>query len=174
MSAGETLFWTGVILVGVVMVAPRLDRADSPAPPAPVAEPDKRASPPAPASARAGNGFASQELVRSPDGHFYADAQVNGARIRFMIDTGATAVALTAEDAQRAGIQLGHERAVARGVGGLVEVIPVVVDRIAIGALEARQVRAAVVDELEVSLLGQSFLSQVGSVEIRDDRMILR
>ena len=38
----------------------------------------------------------------------------------------------------------------------------------------ARNVRAAVVEDLDVSLLGQSFLSQVGSVEIRDDRMVLR
>ena len=112
--------------------------------------------------------------MRGPDGHFYADAQVNGAPIRFMVDTGATAVALTREDAQRAGLQLGPERSVARGVGGLVEVIPVTIDRITIGGLEARHVRAAVVDDLDVSLLGQSFLSQVDSVEISGDRMVMR
>jgi aspartyl protease family protein len=172
MSAGGTLFWSGVVLIGVALAAPGLRRAEEAPPPS--SQRDKPVAAASPSPSRVGNGQASQELVRSPDGHFYADAQVNGARIEFMVDTGATTVALTREDAQRAGIQLGSERALARGVGGTVEIIPVTVDRIAIGSLEARQVRAAVVDDLEVSLLGQSFLSQVGSVEIRDNRMVLR
>jgi aspartyl protease family protein len=172
MSAGGTLFWSGVVVIAVALSAPGLQSADpAPQPQAPSAEPVAAASS---SPSRVGNGFASQELTRSPDGHFYADAQVNGARIEFMVDTGATIVALTREDAQSAGIALGSERAMVRGVGGAVEVIPVTVDRIAIGALEARNVQAAVVDDLGVSLLGQSFLSRVGSVEIRDDRMVLR
>jgi aspartyl protease family protein len=172
MSWGGTLFWSGVVLVGVALAAPGLQRAESEAP----ATRAERETVPAAAATHPGRagGLAAQELVRAPDGHFYADAQVNGAPIRFMVDTGATAVALTREDAQRAGLQLGPERSVARGVGGLVEVIPVTVDRIALGGLEARHVRAAVVEDLDVSLLGQSFLSQVGSVEIRGDRMVMR
>jgi aspartyl protease family protein len=171
MSWGGTLFWSGVVLVGVALAAPGLQRAESEAPATRPEREPVTASPPPPS--RAG-GLAAQELVRAPDGHFYADGQVNGAPIRFMVDTGATAVALTREDAQRAGLQLGPERSVARGVGGLVEVIPVTIDRIALGGLEARHVRAAVVEDLDVSLLGQSFLSQVGSVEIRGDRMVMR
>ena len=173
MSTGGTLFWSGVVLIGVALAAPGLQRADSEAP-ATRPEGDKRvpSAPVRQASAPAGQ--AGQELVRGPDGHFYADAQVNGAPIHFMVDTGATAVALSREDAQRAGLQLGPERSVARGVGGLVEVIPVTIDRITLGGLEARHVRAAVVDDLDVSLLGQSFLSQVQSVEIHSDRMVMR
>jgi aspartyl protease family protein len=53
-------------------------------------------------------------------------------------------------------------------------VIPVTIDRVAIGPLEARDVRAAVADQLQVSLLGQSYLERVGSVEISGDRMVLR
>jgi aspartyl protease family protein len=127
-----------------------------------------------PPGSSAGNGFASRELVRAGDGHFYADALVNGATIHFMVDTGASMVALTPADAQRAGISLPSERATARSAGGEVTVIPVTVDRIAIGPLEARDVRGAVADQLPISLLGQSFLSQIGSVEIRGDRMVLR
>jgi aspartyl protease family protein len=119
-------------------------------------------------------GPSPRELQRGPDGHFYADAQVNGTTIRFMIDTGASVVVLTPEDAQRAGIQLPGERAVAMGVGGPIEVIPIVLDRIAIGGIEARGVQAAVAETLPVSLLGQSYLQRVGSVEIRGDRMVLR
>ena len=115
-----------------------------------------------------------RQLQRGPDGHFYADAQVNGTTIRFMVDTGASVVVLTGADAQRAGIQLPSRRETAMGVGGPVEVAPVTLDRISIGGIEARGVRAAVADELPVSLLGQSYLQRVSSVEIRGDTMVLR
>ncbi len=171
MSTAGTLFWAGVALIGVVLIAPRLSEVDGPQ----VATADvQRPNPSNAATAPVGNGFASQALQRAADGHFYAEAQVNGARIRFLVDTGASIVALTPADAQRAGITLPSERSSAIGAGGEVEVMPVTLDRIAIGTLSANQVRAAVAPHLPVSLLGQSFLSQVGSVEIRGDRMVLR
>ena len=169
MSAGGTLFWTAVIALGVAMIAPGRKPVA-----APDADPLAVPSPAPPPPATAGNGFASRELARAPDGHFYADAQVNGARIRFLVDTGATMVALTRADAQRAGIALPSERATAIGVGGPVEVMPVTIDRIAVGPLAARQVPGAVAEDLDVSLLGQSFLARVGTVEIQGDRMVLR
>ena len=171
MSAGGTLFWAGVALIGIALIAPELG-PDSETAPAAVESGRKR--PQAAAAPSAGNGFASHELERAGDGHFYAEAQVNGARILFMVDTGASIVALTPADAQRAGIALPSERTQVMGAGGEVEVIPVSIDRIAIGPLAATQVRGAVADRLTVSLLGQSFLSQVDSVEIRGDRMVLR
>ena len=91
-----------------------------------------------------------------------------------MVDTGASVVALTPADAQRAGIALPSERAKAIGAGGEIEIIPVTIERIALGPLEARSVRGAVAAQLPVSLLGQSFLNRVGSVEIRGDTMVLR
>lgn len=169
MSEGSTLVLAAVGLLGIVVLAPSLDRAEAPA-----VAPEQRVAPAPAAPAQAGNGAASRALTRSPDGHFYADAQVNGARIRFMVDTGATMVALTAADAQRAGIALPSERAKAIGAGGEIEIIPVTIERIALGPLEARSVRGAVAARLPVSLLGQSFLNRVGSVEIRGDTMVLR
>lgn len=171
MSWGGTLFWTAALVAGVVLLAPGLERVDtSVAPPAPPPAP----APPA-AAAPAGNGYASAELRRAPDGHFYADAQVNGARVRFLIDTGASLVALTPDDARRAGVTPGSERGVAMAAGGPVETAPVTIDRLAVGPLAAERVRAAVVSEgLPVSLLGQSFLARVGTVEIQGDRMVLR
>ena len=83
-------------------------------------------------------------------------------------------VVLTEADAQRAGIQLPSERALAMGVGGPVEIAPVTLDRIAIGGIEARGVQAAVAEQLPVSLLGQSYLQRLGGVEIRGDIMVLR
>lgn len=172
MSAGSTLAWVGLGLIGVALLAPSLQRAEAPvpAPAEPLAAPALQADP----VSSAGNGAAGRALARSPDGHFYVEAQVNGARIRFIVDTGASMVALTPADAQRAGIALPSERAKAMGAGGEVEIIPVTIDRIAVGPLEARNVRGAVAEQLQVSLLGQTFLSQVGSVEIRGDAMVLR
>ena len=84
-----------------------------------------------------------------------------------MIDTGASIVVLTPADAQRAGIALPDERTTGRAApAARSRSSRSRIERLAIGPLEARDVRGAVADRLPVSLLGQSFLSQVGSVEI--------
>lgn len=174
MSASSNLALAGFIMLGAALLTPALPGKPGDAPgieavPAPDDDGGK-------SGAEAGVPLAAapRELHRAPDGHFYAVAQVNGASIHFMVDTGASIVALTPEDAQRAGIQLSEQRALARGLGGEVEVIPVTIDRLALGGFEARGVRAAVADELPISLLGQNYLSQIGTVEIRGDRMVLR
>jgi len=173
MSTGGNIVWLGVGLIGFAIIAPSF-KAGPPAPEQAVAGKPAASGPAQSASMAAGNGFASRELTRAPDGHFYLDAQVNGAQIHFLVDTGASMVALTAADAQRAGIALPSERALAQGAGGNVEIIPVTIDRIAAGPLEARDVPGAVARELPISLLGQSFLSRVGTVQISGDRMLLR
>jgi aspartyl protease family protein len=170
MSSGGNIVWLGLGLIGVALMAPSFKSG----PPAPHPAEARKPVANGPAAPSAGNGFASREIMRSPDGHFYLDAQVNGARVHFLVDTGASMVALTAADAQRAGIALPSERATAQGAGGAVEIIPVTIDRVAAGPLEARNVDGAVARDLPVSLLGQSFLSRVGNVQISNDRMILR
>src|SRR4030095_12896698 len=57
-----------------------------------------------PKSQRYEAGSGSVTLERSFDGHFYADARVNGATVHFLIDTGATGIALSADDARRDGL----------------------------------------------------------------------
>jgi aspartyl protease family protein len=172
MSSGNVLAFVGAALLGVAVIAPSLKSGHTDALPgndaAPVAAP-RRISATDPVTAPA-----PRELRRGPDGHFYVDAQVNGTTIHVLIDTGASVVVLSRDDAQRAGIQLPAERSMAMGVGGPVEVTPVMLDRVAVGGIEARGVQAAVADDLPVSLLGQSYLQRVGSVEIRGDRMVLR
>lgn len=120
---------------------------------------------------------AAGEIMRAADSHFYVDAQVNGARVRMMVDTGASSVVLTRADAQAAGIPAGAEDFTARGMGagGEIALKPVIIGRIAVGTLAAANVSAMVAqDALPVSLLGQSYLVRVASVEIRGDRMILK
>jgi len=120
---------------------------------------------------------AASEIVRGADSHFYVNAQVNGATIRMLIDTGASIVALTRADALAAGIAAGPGEFSAEGVGvgGTVRLKPVTIDRLAVGSLAANAVPAVVVeDTLPVSLLGQSYLSRLTSVEIKGDRLVLR
>lgn len=167
MSTGNIWAAAGIGLVALALLAPR---AGEQAAPATESAPEAAPAPPAPSSPD----FPGRTLTRAADGHFYVEAQVNGAHVRFIVDTGATMVALTPADAQRAGIALPSERARALGAGGEIEVIPVTIERIALGPLEARNVRGAVAEDLPASLLGQSFLSEIGSVEMRGDRMVLR
>jgi aspartyl protease family protein len=149
-------------------------------PPAPAAAPD------APAASEANHlGVAhstarrSGEVVlqRDANGHFYAEVSTDTGKALMLVDTGATVVALTGNDASMMGVDWnpGDVRPVARGASGDVYGVPVVVERFEVGGIEARGVQAVVVPEdLDISLLGQSFLSKVNRVEVSGDEMVLR
>ena len=131
-----------------------------------------------PQQARAAALVAGTDLIlaRAGDGHFYADVQVDGEAARMLVDTGATVVALTGEDAEAMGIvwDQAQVRPVARGASGTVYGVPVTIERMEVGEFEATGVQAVVVPEgLGISLLGQSFLAQIPKVEIDADRMVL-
>ncbi len=124
-----------------------------------------------------GNGYAETVLERSADGHFYADVMINGAPIRALVDTGASIIALSKEDAQRAGLAFSPEEftGTAQTAGGVTAVKPIILDRVVMGPLEANRVEAAIINEgLDQTLLGQSWLKRVGTVTIEGDRMVLR
>lgn len=115
-------------------------------------------------------------LRREADGHFYADVMVEGRPIRFLVDTGASTIALTGQDAMDLGFTWSDDalQHVGRGAGGAVEGIPVRIDRVELGGVEARGISGVVIPEgLDVSLLGQSFLSQFPNMEIVGDEMRL-
>jgi aspartyl protease family protein len=115
------------------------------------------------------------ELAREADGHFYADVAVNQSQVRFMVDTGATAVALTGDDARAIGLNWSADelQAVGRGASGDVVGKQVIIDRMQIGNVQANNVRAVIIPQgLDVSLLGQTFLARVDSVNIRDNKMV--
>ena len=115
-------------------------------------------------------------LEREYDGHFYADVRVDGGNYRFLVDTGASLLALTGEDAEAMGLfwdesDLTH---IGEGASGAVRGVPVVLDRVELGGHVAENVEAAIIpDGLGVSLLGQSFLQKVGKVQIEGERMVL-
>jgi aspartyl protease family protein len=166
MSKAVYLILGGVF--AVAMLSP--SRQDAPKP-ASVAAPVTVPQPVAPMN---GGDFT---LMRAPDGHFYTDAQVNGTIIRFLVDTGATTVALTKADAAKIGIQFtaADFTETGEGAGGKIALKPVMLDRIIIGTTDAANVEAAIINSpMRTSLLGQSWLRRVGTVEIKGDRMVLR
>jgi len=114
---------------------------------------------------------------RGRDGHFYVDADVNGARIRFLVDTGATYVALSPDDARSAGLQVFESDYTARTntANGVTRVAPVMLRQIELDQLQVFDVRAVVLEKpMPVSLLGMSFLSRLQGYETRNDELILR
>ena len=116
------------------------------------------------------------ELTRAPDGHFYVDASVEQHSTHFLIDTGASVVVLTGDDARAIGLNWSDNdlAPIGRGASGTVYGVPVRLASVELGGMEAREVQAAIVPEgLDVSLLGQSFLSQVDDVRIEGERMTL-
>lgn len=114
-------------------------------------------------------------LPRESDGHFYIDAKVNGAPVRFLVDTGATMIALTVQDAQNAAVPVepGNFRVIARGASGDVMGARVQLGQMTLGSHTVTSVDAIVIDGGQQSLLGQTFLARFDSVEIHGDEMFL-
>jgi aspartyl protease family protein len=115
------------------------------------------------------------ELDRNDDGHFYADVQINGSRIHMLVDTGASAIALSRDDARSVGIatSIGMNDVVGEGADGDVHGEFVKIDRMELGPKTVEGLDAVVLNEGEQSLLGQSFLAKFDSVEIHGDKMVL-
>lgn len=115
-------------------------------------------------------------LERSADGHFYADVQINGTNVRMLVDTGASGVALSREDARSAGIatSISMPNVIGEGASGEVRGELITIDRMNLGGTSVESVGAVVLDKGGISLLGQGFLRHFDSVEIKDDRMVLR
>ncbi|WP_331374523.1 TIGR02281 family clan AA aspartic protease [Sinorhizobium chiapasense] len=121
-----------------------------------------------------------QEVVlhRRLDGQFAADATINGHEVSMLVDTGASSIALTYEDAERIGLDpanLSYTVAVLTANGRALAA-PVTLSDIAIGPIERRNIRAMVAAEgkLDRSLLGMSFLSTLDFLQMRTDQLRLR
>jgi aspartyl protease family protein len=116
-------------------------------------------------------------ITASADGHFYVNGRANGQRIRFMIDTGASNITLSPQDASRIGINLSELRfnqrfQTANGVGlGA----PYRLDSLSIGSFEFANTRVSVNGaDMSTSLLGMSFLERLKSFEFRGSKLYLR
>ena len=120
----------------------------------------------------------SVEVARTSSGDFAITAQINGTRIPMVLDTGASSVVLTADDAKAAGLPLDllNYTVSIDTANGRTRAAPVTLDRIAIGGLEERSVDALVVQpgQLRTSLLGMSFLNRLQSWQVNGDRLVLK
>jgi aspartyl protease family protein len=118
----------------------------------------------------------SVQLQRNENGHFYADVDINGAQVHMLVDTGATGIALSRDDARKAGIatSIGMNDVVGQGADGSVHGEYVTVDKMSLGGKTVEHMNAIVLNNGDQSLLGQAFLSQFASVEIHGDTMTLR
>ena len=117
------------------------------------------------------------EIVRNGS-HFPVLAQINGAHVAMLLDTGATSVVLTQEAAKSAGLPL---EVLAYTVNvdtanGRTRAAPVTIDAIAIGGITERAVPALIAQpgQLQTNLLGMSFLNRLQSWEVRGDKLMLR
>ena len=121
-------------------------------------------------------GEGTMAFRRAPDGHFYATAEVNGAPIRFMVDTGASDLVLTERDARAAGIDTGRLNYVQPTItaNGRTMSAPVRLETVALGGLVDRAVPASVSGgALDQSLLGMRYLERFRSIRFEDDTLYL-
>ncbi len=118
------------------------------------------------------------EVARTRTGDFAISARINGAHVPMVLDTGASSVVLTHDDAKAAGLPLEvlNYTVSIDTANGRTRAAPVTLDRLAIGGLEERSVDALVVQagQLRTSLLGMSFLNRLQSWQVSGDRLMLR
>jgi len=117
-------------------------------------------------------------ITRSRGGMFHVDGQANGQPVRFLFDTGASGVSLTAADARAAGIAPAESDFTIQTMtaNGVALVAPAMLETLSVGGITLRNVRVTVSrpGALNRSLLGHTFLDRLKSYEVRGDRLILR
>ena len=113
---------------------------------------------------------------RQMDGHYYLTLVINDVPVRFVVDTGASQMVLTREDADRIGLDLNTLAFLGRAntANGTVRTAPVRLADVALGPVRDNNVRALVNEgEMDTSLLGMSYLEIFGRIEIQDRELRL-
>ena len=119
---------------------------------------------------------ASAEIVlqRARDGHYYANGEINGQRVNFLLDTGATQIALSRSQAEALGLTLGPALTLQTAAGPATG-YPTRLARVRLGAIEMHDLGAVVSEKMsgEAVLLGMNFLKRLELVQ-RGDQLTLR
>jgi aspartyl protease family protein len=126
-------------------------------------------------AAEAGPAVNTLVYTANEQGHVILDAAVNGAALRLLVDTGASLVTLTPHDARAAGIapgELVYSRRVSTA-NGPARMAPVTLREVRIGQLSIYDVPASVLENLNISLLGMSFLSRLQGYEMRAGKLTI-
>jgi aspartyl protease family protein len=122
--------------------------------------------------------FSATELKADRNGHYFAAADINGTTVAVMVDTGATGVALSYEDAEKVGLRphgLDFNTPV-NTANGLVKAARVQLRRVEVDNVRVRDVDGLVLPEgaMRGSLLGMSFLSRLSSFRIENGVLYLK
>jgi len=130
-------------------------------------------------SAAAPNPANTREIVLSPDrhGHFRVDGRIDARPLGFVVDTGATTIALTARDASGLGIHpsVNDYTMAVQTANGTVRAAPVTLNRVEVGSITMHDVKAIVLPDgaLSDNLLGMTFLSRLHRYEYSNGRLVL-
>jgi aspartyl protease family protein len=119
----------------------------------------------------------SASLKKEGDGHFWATARVNGIPVKFLVDTGASLVALSERDARRIGLNTDEleRNAEVRTASGRISAATAMIDAIEIDGVTVKDVKAVVIDKgLEHSLLGMSFLNRLEGWDVTPNAIVIR
>ncbi len=114
--------------------------------------------------------------TRAPDGHYHLTLGINGAPVRFLVDTGASDMVLSLQDAARAGFDRDALRFVGRAAtaNGTVQTAPVTLDSVELGGIVDRNIAAQVSGgDMPGSLLGMRYLSRFSEVTFAGDTLTL-
>ena len=117
------------------------------------------------------------QIAKSADGHFWAEADIDGRAIRVLVDTGASVVALTREDALRLGLHLtpADFTQTVETASGPAKAASIQLDHVAVAGARVKRVQAIVVEKgLPHSLLGMSYLGRLSAFEARPTGLTLR
>jgi len=132
---------------------------------------------PAPAAAQATSGGRSVSIPRDGRGHFETEGRIEGQRIGFMVDTGASMIALNETSAARFGLRPSHGdyNATVSTANGTVKAARTRLAMVDVGGLVVRDVDAVVLPDAALSenLLGLSFLSKLKRFEFANGQMML-
>jgi aspartyl protease family protein len=142
---------------------------------------DHRGAAPAMAATTQGSAAStdSRSVVvrRNRHGHFEVDGRVDGRRLTFLVDTGASVIALTAEDASSLGIHPAQHdfRALMQTANGKIYAAPIEINLVEIEDVAVHNVPAIVMPPgaLAGNLLGMSFLSRLHRWEFADGQLVL-
>jgi len=96
------------------------------------------------------------------DGHFWVEARVNGEKVKFLVDSGATMTTIDRGTARKAGIEVSPTRdQYVRTGNGVIRVASGRVDRIEVGGIERRDLGVQIADNDNLNVLGMNFLSSL-------------
>ena len=96
------------------------------------------------------------------DGHFWVDGQVNGKKVKFLVDSGATMTTIGRETAQRVGVPISPTRSqIVRTGNGFIRVAPGRADELTGGSIERDGIAVHIADEEDLNVLGMNFLSSL-------------